>query len=203
MRSSARLSAVTNSMVGGSCGRRALMAPTGLGNSNSGTFNPPRKVSGSLASMVPVYPSGGDLLKPGAAVPEAVARLGQPQPGHALGCPGAVKFPADAGAENLKQLRRVRRLRRHAQHIDARGAQFVDLVDEVVHLRRLRLDAVQRQERLAFARLDRQAVGEIHALELAVVLLQVEVARREAARGERQRQAPVGEDFGFHAFGAT
>ncbi|MPN21660.1 hypothetical protein SDC9_169040 [bioreactor metagenome] len=39
----------------------------------------------------------------------------------------------------------------------------------------------------------------VKAAELAVVLGQVVVARGEAARGIRQRQAAVGEDLGFHA----
>jgi hypothetical protein len=48
--------------------------------------------------------------------------------------------------------------------------------------RALGLDAVERQEGLALAGLEQQAVGVVAAAELAVVLLQPVMARREAAR---------------------
>jgi hypothetical protein len=53
------------------------------------------------------------------------------------------------------------------------------------------LDAVQRQERLIFARVQRDAVGIIGADELTLILRPAMGARSEAASGKCQRQASV------------
>jgi hypothetical protein len=52
---------------------------------------------------------------------------------------------------------------------------------------------------LPFAGAQRHALGVVEALELAVVLVEAVVARREAARREGQRQLAEGEDLGFDA----
>ena len=71
--------------------------------------------------------------------------------------------------------------------------------DEALHAGRLRLHAVQHEEVLLVLRVEGQAVGVLDAAELAVVLREVVVARREAARRHRERQPPVGEDLGLDA----
>jgi hypothetical protein len=65
-------------------------------------------------------------------------------------------------------------------------------------LRRHGLDSVQGEEALVFARLDQHALGVVEALELAVVFVQVVVARREAAGREGERNFAEGEDFGLN-----
>ena len=77
------------------------------------------------------------------------------------------------------------------------GPGYIELVHEVVDLRRLRLRAVQDQELLGLARLQDQPVRVIHAAEAAVVLGQVAVPRGEASRRESQGHAPIGKHFGL------
>lgn len=60
----------------------------------------------------------------------------------------------------------------------------------------LRLDAVEREEVLAVAGLQEQAVGIVAAAELAVVLLQAVMPGGEAACRKRQRQSAEAPDLG-------
>ena len=72
-------------------------------------------------------------------------------------------------------------------------------MQQIVALRRHGLNAVDGQEVLSFAGFQRQTLGVVEALELAVVFVQVVMAGREAARREGKRNLAKGEDLGFNS----
>jgi hypothetical protein len=136
--------------------------------------------------------------------PRARARAGQiHRPGARAAAAGASRpvprdrpCPAEHGVEQRDDLGEGIAAGRQAQPADPRLAQGIALRDQALQRRALGLDAVERQEGLALAGLEQQAVGVVAAAELAVVLLQPVVARREAARREGQRQAAEAPDLG-------
>ena len=93
----------------------------------------------------------------------------------------------------------VLRLRADADDVDAHLLHFRDFGEQVVGLRRHRLDAVDRQKGWP-SRVFVSSPRVFQALELAVVLVQPVMARGEAACREGQRQLAVDEDLGLDAF---
>jgi len=134
-------------------------------------------------------------------VPVAVAGLVGHQPGHLLHRRLGGEAVVHDFTEQLEDFGGEKRLRADAHHVDAGFAHRVEFADQVVDAGGLGLGAVQRKEGLAFAGVQGEAVGVVHAAELAVVLGQVVVAGGEAARRECQRQAAVGKYLGLHAGG--
>ena len=139
-----------------------------------------------------------DVFEAGPAVPVAVARRrGQRRGEHGrdVGRRGAVL----RGAERGDDLVHAFRLRGQAHRVDAELAHVRQCVGEVEHAVRLRLDSVQHEKRLAFARGEREPVRVVEAEEPAIVLRQVVMPRGEAASGECERQPSVREYLGGEA----
>jgi hypothetical protein len=117
-------------------------------------------------------------------------------PGAGVGC---WRLPVPGGVESGDDRCHGLRLRADAQHLDAHLEQFRHLWQQIVGLCGHRLDAVDGQKWLSFARAQGHPLGMVETLELAVVLVEAVVARREAARREGQRQLAENEDLGFDA----
>ncbi len=108
-------------------------------------------------------------------------------------------MPVQGVPEQIDHCSGVLGLGADAQQVHTQSPQLVQRRQEIVGLGRLGLDAVQREKVGVFAGVQRQAVGVIQTAQLAVVLGQIVVPCREAARRIGQRQPTEGEHFGLHA----
>ena len=135
-------------------------------------------------------------------MPVAIAGLVRQQRQHLRMGIGRGQAAIHRITPELHQFAHVQRLRTQAQHLHAHGLQRGQFLHQVAHMGRLRLDAVEREEGFAFARLQQQAIGVVDAAELAVVLGQIAVACREAARRKRQRHAAQRKHLGLQALRA-
>ena len=166
-------------------------------NGNAGNFF--RLVDGAGVGFAVV---GFDFFDAGVAVPVAVHQCTERKRRQFAQGVGGGNCTVQRLPVQADDFCHVLKLRREAEDADAEGGDVGVVREQALAAVRHGLDAVDGEEGGFFAGVHAHAVRVFEAAELAVVFVEVVVARGEAARGVGERDFAPGKEFGFAGVGA-